>query len=95
MLDPKLIRTDLNILAERLKVKNFDLDVVLLEELEDARKVLQLETEKLQNERNTKSKSIGKAKALGEDFGEILNDMESLKSLLETKKNQLNEVQES
>mgnify|MGYP003324347260 FL=1 len=94
MLDPKLIRTDLNILAERLKVKNFDLDVALLEGLEDARKVLQLETEKLQNERNTKSKSIGKAKALGEDVGEILNDMESLKSLLETKKNQLSDVQE-
>ena len=94
MLDPKLIRTDLNILADRLKVKNFDLDVALLEGLEDARKVLQLDTEKLQNERNTKSKSIGKAKALGEDVGEILNDMESLKSLLETKKNQLNEVQE-
>ena len=56
MLDPKLIRTDLNILADRLKVKNFDLDVALLEGLEDARKVLQLETEKLQNERNTKSK---------------------------------------
>ena len=37
MLDPKLIRTDLNILAERLKVKNFDLDLVLLEEIEDSR----------------------------------------------------------
>ena len=56
MLDPKLIRTDLNILADRLKVKNFDLDVALLEGLEDARKVFQLETEKLQNERNTKQR---------------------------------------
>ena len=65
MLDPKLIRSELNSVAQRLKIKNFDLDIEQLKEWEEIRKELQLDTEELQNERNQKSKSIGKTKAAG------------------------------
>ena len=54
MLDPKLIRNELGVVAKRLKVKNFELNVEQLKEWEGARKDLQLDTEKLQNERNSK-----------------------------------------
>ena len=86
MLDPKLIRNELGVVAKRLKVKNFELNVEQLKEWEGARKDLQLDTEKLQNERNSKSKLIGEAKSQGKDVSAILTDMEDLKSSLDKKK---------
>ncbi len=93
MLDPKNIRSDARQIALALKKKKFELDVTRLAELESKRKVLQTETEGLQSERNQRSKSIGKAKAAGEDVTEILQSMESIKSELETKKEQLGLLQ--
>jgi len=65
-----------------------------MENLDQQRKTLQLETESLQNERNLRSKMIGKAKAAGEDISEILQSVDSMKAELETKKEQLHLVQE-
>lgn len=93
MLDPKRIRTEPEHLASLLKIKNFDLDVDKLLALDEKRRVLQLETETLQNERNSRSKSIGKAKAAGEDVSEILSSMDSIKSELDAKKELLNQIQ--
>ena len=93
MLDPKRIRNEANILAEQLRLKKFDLDIEKLAILDGQRKALQLETEALQNERNSKSKLIGKAKAAGEDVSEILAGMESIKKDLESKKEKLDELQ--
>ncbi len=93
MLDPKRIRTEAAELATQLLKKKFKLDVPRLEELNGKRKTLQLETEALQNERNSRSKLIGKAKAAGEDVSEILQSMEGIKSDLEQKKNQLGALQ--
>lgn len=94
MLDPKIIRSDAQTLAQVLKKKKFELDVTRLAELDGQRKVLQTATEALQNERNQRSKSIGKAKAAGEDISEILQSMDNIKTELEEKKEQLNLLQE-
>ena len=94
MLDPKWLRSEPETIATLLKKKKFDLDVELLKSLEVARKSLQLDTETLQNERNTRSKEIGKAKAAGEDISEILASVEGLKAELEQKKEELAEIQE-
>ncbi len=94
MLDPKNIRSDAEQIALALRKKKFELDVPRLAELDSKRKVLQTETEALQNERNQRSKTIGKAKAAGEDVSEILQSMEGIKSELETKKEQLNLLQQ-
>ncbi len=94
MLDPKWIRTEPDQIAAQLKKKNFELDVNRLAELDGQRKSLQLETEALQNERNSRSKEIGKAKAAGEDVSEILASMENMKQELEQKKEQLNTIQQ-
>ena len=93
MLDPKIIRGDALAVAEALKKKKFDLDVDRLAELDSQRKILQTATEALQNERNQRSKSIGKAKAAGEDVSEILQSMDGIKTDLEVKKEQLNLLQ--
>lgn len=94
MLDPKLIRSDLNEVAEQLKKRNFELDVATLESLEIKRKACQVETENLQNERNTKSKSIGKAKAAGEDIQPLLDEVSGLGDKLDAAKSDLVEVQQ-
>ena len=93
MLDPKIIRSDAQTIAEALKKKKFELDVDRLADLDSRRKILQTTTEGLQNERNLRSKSIGKAKAAGEDVSEILSSMDSMKIDLEEKKEQLNLLQ--
>lgn len=93
MLDPKWIRADPEQIAKRLKIKKFELDTKRLAVLDSQRKELQLQTEALQNERNSRSKAIGQAKASGEDISEILSSMESLKQELEQKKERLNGLQ--
>ena len=67
MLDPKLLRSDPQFVAQRLALRGFTLDTEQLESLESRRRELQTRTEQLQNERNVRSKSIGKAKAAGEE----------------------------
>lgn len=63
MIDPNLLRNNLEEVAEKLKVKrNFVLDVALLSELEEQRKSLQVKTESLQAERNARSKILAKRK---------------------------------
>lgn len=93
MLDPKKIRNDGELVAKALLKKKFVLDLARLDELDSQRKSLQLETEALQNERNLRSKSIGKAKAAGEDVAETLKPMEGIKADLEAKKELLNSLQ--
>ena len=93
MLDPKLFRSDLNSIVEQLKKRNFTFDAVAFEALETKRKTFQVETEQLQSERNTKSKSIGKAKAAGEDIQPLLDEVAGLGEKLDAAKSQLAAVQ--
>lgn len=66
MLDPQLIRHDLDGIAIALKKRNMALDVAAISALEEKRKALQVTTERLRAERNLKSKEIGRLKARGE-----------------------------
>jgi seryl-tRNA synthetase len=95
MLDPKLVRSEPEAVAENLNQRGFVLDVGKIKLLEEQRKALQVETEQLQNERNIRSKNIGKAKAAGEDIEPLLKEVESFKTQLEEKKQALTEVQEA
>ena len=95
MLDPKLLRTDLENVAAQLARRGYELDVAAVQSLEERRKALQVETQELQNERNTKSKSIGKAKAAGEDIQPLLAEVASLADRLKAANEALGEVQEA
>ncbi len=68
MIDPKLLRQATAEVAANLARRGFDFDAESYLALEAQRKALQVETETLQNERNQSAKSIGKAKAQGEDI---------------------------
>ncbi|SDO00458.1 serine--tRNA ligase [Vreelandella arcis] len=93
MLDPKLLRGDLDALAQQLAQRGFVLDKEGLQALESRRRELQTQTEQLQNERNQRSKAIGKAKASGEDIQPLLDEVSDLGDRLDAAKQQLAEVQ--
>ena len=93
MLDPKLLRNELDEVAAKLKIRGYELDVSAIEQLEERRKSLQVETENLQAERKRKSKEIGIAKAKGEDASAIFAEVESFGAKLTECEQQLNELQ--
>ncbi|MBD3777129.1 MAG: serine--tRNA ligase [Thiotrichales bacterium] len=93
MLDAKLLRTELQTVAQRLQTRGFALDVVRIEALEAQRKALQTKTQDLQAERNSRSKEIGKAKAQGQDIAPLLVAVEDLGAQLEAAKQASDEVQ--
>lgn len=93
MLDPKLIRQELETTAERLRIKGFDLDVGSIQSLESRRKEVQVQTEELQALRNSQSKAIGKAKSKGEDIQPLLDAVANLGEQLDEKKSALETVQ--
>ena len=83
MLDPKLLRSELNSIAQSLKIKGFELNCDDFLSLESQRKELQLKAEAVQQERNAYAKSMGKligqAKANGEDIEPLKAKGEALK----------------
>jgi seryl-tRNA synthetase len=93
MLDPKLLRNDLDVVATRLRTKNYELDVTLIASLEERRRTVQVKTEALQADRNTQSKSIGKAKSQGEDIAPLLAAVSDLGEQLDTAKAELDTIQ--
>jgi seryl-tRNA synthetase len=93
MLDPKLLRTDPQAIAAELRRRGYELDVKALTRLEERRKVLQVQTQELQNERNTRSKAIGKAKAEGLDIEPLLAEVVDLGERLKATQSELDTVQ--
>ena len=78
MIDPKLLRTDPHAVAKNLARRGFALDVAALAAIEERRKAVQIRTDALRNERNTRSKAIGIAKGRGEDVAPLLKEVEHL-----------------
>ncbi|HUV23442.1 MAG TPA: serine--tRNA ligase [Gammaproteobacteria bacterium] len=93
MLDPKLLRSDLDKVVEKLKIKNFEFDTGEFRKLEEERKSLQVSTQNLQGERNSRSRTIGEAKGRGEDIQPLLDEMASLGSQLKSAEAELDALQ--
>ncbi|PWC10413.1 serine--tRNA ligase [Brenneria roseae subsp. americana] len=94
MLDPNLLRNELDAVAEKLLARRgFKLDVDTLRKQEERRKVLQVETENLQAQRNSRSKEIGAAKARGEDIEPLRREVNELGEKLDAAKTELDQLQ--
>ena len=93
MLDPKLLRNQTTFVAEQLSRRNIVFNVEAYTQLESKRRELQVKTQELQNERNTRSKSIGKAKAAGENIQPLLSQVAELGDALKAAEQSLAEVQ--
>jgi seryl-tRNA synthetase len=94
MLDPKLLRNQLDDVAAQLRRRGVELDAQSIERLETRRKELQVRTEELQAERNRSSKSIGQAKASGQDIQPLLEQVAGLGEQLDGAKQELDAVQQ-
>ena len=93
MLDPLLLRTQLEATAAQLARRGFALDTVALAALEAERKQGQTGTQELQNLRNTRSKAIGQAKAKGEDTTALMAEVATLGDRLKADELRLTEIQ--
>ncbi|MBK1731219.1 serine--tRNA ligase [Thiococcus pfennigii] len=95
MLDPRLLRSELAVVSEGLARRGLRVDGAAIESLEARRKALQVEVQDLQNQRNTRSKAIGQAKAKGEDVAPLMAEVGTLGEQLKAANAALQEVQEA
>jgi seryl-tRNA synthetase len=95
MLDPSLLRKDLESVRARLARRGFELDATAFEALEARRKSLQTATESLQAKRNALSKTIGQLKAKGEDTSAVMAEVAGIGAELDSMAKQNEEVQEA
>ncbi|MDF1584080.1 MAG: serine--tRNA ligase [Methyloprofundus sp.] len=93
MLDPQLFRSDLEAVQVQLKRRAIDFDADFYTDLENRRKAIQVKTQELQNERNSRSKAIGQAKAKGEDVQPLLDQVQGFGEQLKEAENALAGVQ--
>ena len=94
MLDPQLLRTDPDSVAKALVARGYVLDAKAWRELETRRKALQVRVQELQNQKNLSARSIGQAKARGEDIQPLLDEVKHLGDELGQIETEFSEVQE-
>jgi seryl-tRNA synthetase len=93
MLDPQLLRKDLESVKTRLATRKFELDTALFMQLETERKELQGRTEELQAKRNQLAKAIGMKKGKGENADAELTESTGVNKELEGSATRLNALQ--
>ena len=94
MIDPQLLRNDIDAVAAALSVKGHSLDVSAYQSLEAKRKSLQVEAEELQAKRNARSKEIGKTKAQGGDVEALMREVNSFANRMKEAQSELEVVKE-
>jgi len=93
VLDSKQLRTDTEAVAKNLAKRGFVLDLEAFRALEERRKQIQIEADRLRAERNSNAKAVGMAKGKGEDASELLKRGESLTHALAIAEADLERVQ--
>ncbi|HXV40183.1 MAG TPA: serine--tRNA ligase [Steroidobacteraceae bacterium] len=93
MLDIRQLRSDPQGVAANLARRGYRLDLEQFTALEGRRKEAQMTVDALRNERNTRSKAIGQAKARGDDVAPLLAEVESLGARLATGEQALTALQ--
>ena len=93
MLDPKLLRSDLAGVANALQRRGFALDVASVAALEERRKAVQIEVDRLRAERNANAKAVGHGKSKGQDMVSLIAAGEELNLTLQDMELKLEAIQ--
>jgi len=93
VIDPKLLRNEPEQVARNLARRGFVLDVEALRALEEKRKPLAVEVDRLRAERNANAKAVGMAKGRGEESGALIARAETLTAELAEAEERLGAVQ--
>lgn len=94
MLEMAKLRQNPQEVSRQLKNKGYDFDVEGFLAQEERRKSLQVDMQKVQEQRNRQSKSIGQAKAQGQDIKPLLQTVEDLGEKLKVLEKEFHQVQE-
>ncbi len=93
MLDPVLLRKNLDLVVERLATRGVQFDMASFNALEARRKTVQTETETLQAQRNALAKQIGALKSKGEDASEVMAQSQAIPGKLKALEESLQQIQ--
>ena len=93
MLDPKLLRTNLEDVARQLARRGYRLDTQALATIEEKRKRVQVIAQQFQQDRNAKSKAIGIAKSKGEDTTRLMQEVTDTGAALKQAEGELEQIQ--
>ena len=93
MIDIKQLREDIEGVASALSSRGFELDVELFVDLDDKRKLLQVDTEHLQSQRKNLSGDYGKLKSQGGDTVDLKICIDTINSDLKIKDEALQLIQ--
>ena len=93
MLDSKILRKNIQEIAENLAQKKYILDIDYFIKIDNERKNIIAETEDLKNKKNKISKNIGILKAKGNPINDLSSEVEEINKILENKKQQLNKAE--
>lgn len=94
MLDPRLMRAELDQVEMQLARRGFKLDTTAFRDLEARRRDVQEKTQSLQSERNSRSKLVGQAKARGENIEPLLAEMQNFGDELKRMESELDDIQQ-
>lgn len=83
MLDVKILRQDIEIVASKLKVKGYQLNIQQFQELETRRKESDVETQNLQAERKRASKKVGQLIAQGKTVDEAKAEVATVLAMID------------
>ena len=94
MIDPKLLRTELDTVAEKLAKRGYELDKAFWQQVEEQRKSIQVKTEELQAKKNAGAKQIGLMKRNGENTDALMAEMATISSEMKQAEDALKVLQE-
>ena len=92
MIDINLLRADPEKVKNNLKIKKYDLDIELFNEIDSRRKNLQTEVEDLKNRKNKLSRDFGELKKNNQDTSDLSNQLDEIKENLLEKENSFNKI---
>nr|WP_144917816.1 serine--tRNA ligase [Moraxella osloensis] len=94
MIDPKLLRTELDTVAEKLAKRGYELDKAFWQQVEEQRKSIQVKTEELQAKKNTGAKQVGLMKRNGENTDALMAEMATISSDMKQAEDALKALQD-
>lgn len=94
MIDPKLLRTELDTVAEKLAKRGYELDKAFWQQVEEQRKSIQVKTEELQAKKNAGAKQVGLMKRNGENTDALMAEMATISSDMKQAEDALKALQD-
>ena len=95
MIDPKLLRTELDTVAQKLAKRGYTLDKAFWQQVEEQRKLIQVNTEELQAKKNAGAKQIGVMKRSGDNTDALMAEMAAISAEMKQAEEALKTLQDT